>query len=116
MAKQATTTITYGVVGDGAQVNDSSQEVNANAPQQWGIDLGVGNTTVLMPNNPPNGAITTVTLRPPPNSTNVKTLKGIAGDTGFPNWTNQTVKVPAVAGQTFIIVSAGVEHLDAWPG
>src|SRR5580700_184359 len=80
---------------------------NTNAPGMplEQIALIAGNNTINLP-----AGTQYVVMSPPSTSTNAKTLKGVAGDTGFPLSANLAAIIPVANGTTSIIVgSAGAE-------
>jgi hypothetical protein len=106
MAKAATATVQYGIVGDSMSGGVTSTMTNANAPPPQAVQLLDGNNTIA----PPSGyTVTSVTLVPPSGSSNAKALKGASGDTGFGSWTTQWVTLPISDVGSVIVTSAGTE-------
>ena len=85
---------------------------NTNAPPPGFYNLTATTVSLVMPPSTA-GTTTGVLLLPPPVSSNAKTVKGASGDTGLANWTNQAIVIPATAGETIYVLSAGVETLQA---
>jgi hypothetical protein len=105
-----TTTISAVLVGAGDSDNISQANANANAPPPGFATLQAGNNTILVP--PSTYTCTLVFLKPPSGSVNVKTVKGVSGDTGLANWTSQPLVIPVTAGGSFVITSTGVESVE----
>ena len=81
--------------------------VNAAPPQP--VSLVAGFQTVACPSIASGYMVTGFCVIPVlPGSTNAKTLKGVAGDAGVPFTT--FVAAGAVAGGSFVILSAGAEN------
>jgi hypothetical protein len=114
MALQPTLTVIYNCVGaiggSDSIYNSMAAPANTNAPPPTAAALQAGNNTILIPASP--YVVTVAFMRPPSNSVNVKTLKGISGDTGLSSWTNQPVVIPCTAGESIVIGSVGSETIE----
>ncbi len=112
MAKTSKASIGVTVTGDGVSnsyVPPGNPMTNAAAPNGGTEDLvlAAGNNVVTLP----AGAIGAV-ITPPTTSTNVKIIKGVAGDTGIGIRSGDPVLLTFVAGTTvFSINSVGIETL-----
>ena len=110
MAKTSSGSIGVTITGDGVTseyVPSGSPVVNTAAPSggTTPLVLAAGTNTVSVP----SGAIGFV-LSPPTSSTNGKTLKGIAGDTGVPLRPNAPSMLYLPNGAvSFVITSVGIE-------
>jgi hypothetical protein len=111
MAVNSTTTVGVTLTGDIAGTLTIPLSTNGTSPgQRQQVVLAAGNNTLT----PPSGTLKAVII-PPTGSTNGKTLKGVAGDTGIPmSLTEPTVlSFPAGAG-AFVINSVGAETLEVF--
>ena len=98
--------------GGGPYLEDTAQTTpdNTNAPPPQAYTLQAGFNALVIPSG---YTVSRVQLMPPSGSTNAKTVKGVTGDTGLAGWTAGSVTLPAVAGSTVGVLSAGIETLTA---
>ncbi len=107
MALQRTTTITAVTTGQGEADYPSQQVVNNNAAEEGSVDLQAGDVQILVP---ANVTISAVWIKPPPNSTNAKTVRKLVGDSQSDTFTTAPIIYPATPGGSFYIHSAGAEY------
>lgn len=111
MAKTATLSTTVTVTGDAmvaGTFTPTNIAANINAPPPTLQQLSAGNNTVTVPTGfTVNGCM----VIPPSGSSNSKTYRGIAGDTGFTG-TSQQVLVPLTSMANFVINSTGSETVQ----
>lgn len=115
MAINATRTVEVTLTGQGlgagaAPFLRAQSIVNNNAPPPATWSLSAGNNSFVVP---AGFTVNQVDLEPPSGSANVKTIKGVNGDTGIANWTAQEITLPTAAGATIVINSVGSEALIA---
>lgn len=112
---QAVLDVTVRITGQGDVFQLSAELTNTSAAPTGGLALQAGNVTVQAPAAATGCVVNGIALKAPANSTNVKTIKGIAGDTGVGPWTAGPVVIPCAAGATFVIVSTSPELIEgAW--
>ena len=104
------TTLSGGPTNVALSSGGQAISVNANAPPPQSYTLNPGINTLVVP----SGFTINVVQLIPLGSGNVKTLKGVSGDTGFTGWTNNCITIPVAAGGTFVVVSTGSETLDGF--
>jgi len=113
MAKTSVATfkVTVSDTVSGISTTDQPPDITNTAAPSGGrapIALTASPNTIT----PPTGAIG-VMLVPPATSTNVKTLKGVSGDTGI-LWRPDKPILFYFSSATFVILSAGTETIDAF--
>jgi hypothetical protein len=95
--------------GESLQYAETFSNANANGYSYLAVFITGNNPVVIAPGT------SWVTLRPPPNSTNAKVLKGVNGDTGINLNPALPFKFAPAAGQnTFVINSAGNETVQLY--
>jgi hypothetical protein len=117
MSKTNTFTLTITTTGDGISAFTYAPSFSNTAAHGLRGPENVPLTAGWNPLTAPTDTTTPVThvaIIPSSTSTNTKTLKGVTGDTGIANWTNQLVVAPmasaaawginAVAGETVAII------------
>jgi hypothetical protein len=113
MAKTSSASIGVTVTGDGVSnsfVPPGSPMQNTAAPSggTTPLVLAAGNNVVTLP-----AGAKGVVISPPITSTNAKTIKGVAGDTGIGILAGSPIMLTFVAGTTvFSINSTGIETVN----
>lgn len=107
MALQRTLQVNAITTGQNEQDFPSQQLINNNAPEEGSVDPPAGDVQVLVP---AGVTVNGVWIKPPPNSTNAKTIRNQVGDSQSPPFTNQPVMYPCTAGGSFWLHSAGQEY------
>lgn len=111
MAKTIATYMQVAVSGDGFTATPlySSTSTNPSGVPPTSVSLVNGNTTVAVP-----ATAQGFTIVPPPGSTVIKTLKGVAGDTGFAIHNSLPTSIALTPGAvaSFVIGANGVESVE----
>lgn len=113
MSKSVITTLSITASGDGISAFTYSDGGFTNSSVTGGImasqTLSAGANTMT----PPSWALR-CTIVPSSSSTNAKTLKGVAGDTGIPLAVAETTKIALASAASFVINSTGTEVITVY--
>lgn len=112
--------VSFSVNGDGlSEPTFTFADSNATAPYvKERVKFAAGVFQSRNAPNDPNNPVRYAFIRPPTGSTNVKTLKGVTGDTGIGatgvGWTSQGTLLPMGNNQAWGILSTADEWLDIY--
>jgi hypothetical protein len=116
MAINATAIVQVQLTGDGLGQGGNpflsyQSATNTSAPPPATLTTANGSVTLTVPNIS-GYTVTGIMMLAPPGSVNSKTVKGVSGDTGLPNWTVGFVAFPVIAGQSIVVTSTAIEPLQ----
>ena len=112
MSKTAIVGVTLSVSGDGVSAfNWSGSATNSSVTGGFAqtVALTAGNNTIT----PPSWALRAI-LSPSSTSTNGKTLKGVAGDTGIALAVAEDTKIALASAASFVVNSVGSETITVY--